>query len=371
MKKILLLFSLLFISVQANTQTIHLILVSDYADPLFGKVSIQNETEIQEMFTNVSGKLGYGFKVLYLNNNNQHFNRTDIVSGLMALTINTEDIIIFYYNGYGVYPSGEISNFPSFKLIQSTLSMDSVAKQLKDKNGRLVMVIADTRETNNMKKLKDRPIRAEQDFAKIIARKIFLVPTGIFKIASSQKKSPAYPYFTKAFINNFYNTLEITDSELITKQDMNTLIKGTQFTLDTMVMQSEINTPQKMVASFEKLDKPVKTYLPSTFEVPSWKQLKIQLEILANSAVEEDRKKVSDIVRNVFLPNTLIEVRTENRNINIQNNEVVKISIDDYIKQTEKYDKSMKRVINFNVTDFKMTEDFKKFTSLKIVERIK
>ena len=87
------------------------------------------------MFTNVSTKLGYGLKLLYFNTENQHFNRRDIVSGLNALTTNIEDIIIFYYTGYGVYQIGDNSNFPSLKL-QNTgnkfLSKETVAKTCKN-----------------------------------------------------------------------------------------------------------------------------------------------------------------------------------------------------------------------------------------------
>jgi hypothetical protein len=372
-KKFLLIFLFLQI-VKVNAQTLHLILVSDYADPAFGKVTLQNEVEIQEMFTNVSKNLGYGLKVLYLNPKNQHFNSKDVVSGLAALNTNTEDIIIFYYNGYGTYPAGENSNFPSFKLMDTDnkfLSMDEIAKQLRDKNGRLILVIADTRDTQNQIKVLTRPLRKVEDFAKIITQKIFFEQSGIFKIASSKKNMPSYPYFTMAFTDNFYKALDISETETIPKLNVVYLLKNTQSQLDSMILQSDIKNPQKIMMTYEKTDKTVKTYPASDYEIPSWKQLKNQLELLANSAVEEDRKKSAEIIRNMFTANAVIDVKTENRNINVQNNEVMKISIEDYIKQTEKYDKTMKRAIRFEVGDFKRTADFKKFSSLKIIEIIK
>ncbi len=374
MNKILILCSLFLLSIQANAQTLHLILVSNYADSTFGKVTIQNEVEIQEMFTNVSTKLDYGFKILYLNNGNQHFNRADVISGLAALKTNTEDIIIFYYNGYATYPAGENSYFPSFKLTDNDdkrLSMDEVAKQLRDKDGRLVLVIADTRDTQNQIKVITRPLRKVEDFAKIITQKIFLAQTGVFKIASSKKNMSSYPYFTMAFTDNFYKALDISDADAIPKLNLLYLLKNTQNQLDSMILQSEVKIPQKIMMSFEKKSKAVREYPPSTFEIPSWKLLKTQLMLLANSTIEDERKKSSEIIRSMFSLNATIEVRTENRNINIQNNDVVKMSVDDYIKQTEKYDKTMKRAINLGVGDFKRTEDFKKFISLKIVEIIK
>ena len=374
MKKIfslLLFFSLIG---NLNAQTLHLILVSDYADPAFGKVTIQNEVEIEEMFTTVSKNLDYGLKTLYLNTKNQYFNSKDIVSGLSAMQTNTEDIIVFYYNGYGTYPAGKNSNFPSLKLSDTEnklLSIDEVAKQLRDKNGRLVLVIADTRDTQNQLKIKTRPLRKVEDFAKLITQKIFLEQTGVFKIASSKKNMPSYPYFTMAFTDNFYKALDVSETESIPKLNVVNLLRNTQNQLDSMILQSEIKNPQKIMMTYEKNNNAVKTYLPSTFEIPNWKQLKTQLEVLANSAVEEDRKKSSEMIRNMFSSDAIIEVRTENRNINVQNNEVVKMSIESYLKQTEKYDKTMKRTINFDVGDFKRTEDFKKFSSLKIIERIK
>ena len=47
----------------------------------------------------------------------------------------------------------------------------------------------------------------------------------------------------------------------------------------------------------------------------------------------------------------------------------MKINIDEYIKQTEKYDKSKKRTIDFFIPDFKRTGDFKKISSLNFVEK--
>lgn len=374
MKKKFLLFFLWLLIVKTNAQTFHLILVSDYADSTFGKITIENEVEIQEMFTNVSSKLGYGLKILYLNTGNKHFNYADVVSGLTALTTNTEDIIVFYYNGYGVFSAEKNSNFPSFKLMDTDdklLSMDEVAKQLRDKNGRLVLVISDIRDTKNQLKVISRPLRKVENFSKIITQKIFLAQTGVFKIASSKENMPSYPYFTMALTDNFYRALEVIEPELIPTLNVVYLLKKTQSQLDTMILQSNLKNPQKIMMTYEKTTNSVKAYLPSTFEIPSWKQLKNQLEILANNTVEEDRKKTAEIIRNIFTPNAIIDVRTENRNTIIQNNKIVKMSIEEYIKQTEKYDKTVKRSINFGVGDFKRTEDFKKFSSLKIIERIK
>jgi Caspase domain len=374
MKKNILLFFLFILFIKTNAQTLQLVLVSDYADPTFGKITIQNEVEIQEMFTNVSKNLGYGLKILYLNPTNQHFNKADVIAGLEAMKVNTEDIIIFYYNGYGTYPADQNSNFPSFRLIDADnklLSMDEVAKQLKDKNSRLALVIADTRDKQNQLKTTVRPLRKVEDFAKIITQKLFLEQTGVFKIASSKKNIPSYPYFTMAFTDNFYKALDKSEAELIPQLNLIYLLKKTQNQLDTMILQSEIKNPQKIMMTYEKTTNAVKAYLPSNFEIPSWKNIKNQLEVLANSAVEIDRKKSTENLRNLFSPNAIIEVKTENRNVNIQNNEILKMNIEDYMKQTEKYDKTMKRTINFDVGDFKRTEDFKKFSSLKIIEIIK
>lgn len=371
MKSILLLFILCLLPKWVNAQELHLIMATDYADATFGKNTLENEDAIEKMFGSVAKKLDYGIKKIYLNTTNKLFNQANINSSLDNLKTNPEDIIVFYYTGYGSFSENPNSNFPSFKLTGNTLAMDDVAKQLREKKGRLVMVIADVRDTNN--KLIDftRRLSKEEDFSKIIAQKIFLEPVGVYKIASAKKNMPAYPYFTIAFSDNYYAALETTDADLIPPITMNFVLKNTQSQLNAMVKQSEIKNPQQIMVSFEKLERPVKTYSASTFAIPSPKALKMQIELLANSTEEDERKKAAEILRNMFTPNAIIEVRTENKNINVQNNETLKMSIEEYIKQTEKYDKTMKRAINFEVGDFRRNEDFKKFISLKIVERIK
>ena len=152
MKKIILFFSFFFVSVQANAQTLHLIMISDYANPIFGKVSLENEINIEKIFGTASSYLGYSLSKTYLNTSNKLFNRTAIISKLDNLKTLPEDIVVFYYNGFGIYPPQIKSEYPTFTLENidnKTLSVDDISTQLSLKNNRLVMVIADIRSTEN------------------------------------------------------------------------------------------------------------------------------------------------------------------------------------------------------------------------------
>jgi hypothetical protein len=370
MKKIILICFLFLPNISANSQTLHLILVSDYADPTFGKISLQNEEKITTMFRTVADTLHYGYKILYLNTMNKRFNRANVVSGINSINTNPEDIIIFYYNGLGVYPNGSNSIFPSFKLADTDnnpLSMDAVTNQLRNKRGRLMMVISDTRDTQNTFTEIPPGFTVGEDLKKIIVRKLFLETSGLYKIASSKKKKPSYPYFTQAFTKNFTYLLQEDDSNEIPPMSLNFLLERTQNSLNSMVSESTIKIPQQIETTFEKFNRPVKNYPSSTFDIPSPALLKSQLELLANNTLDSIRVKTIQSVRNLFTPNAMLEVRVENANS--QNNSIAKMTIEDYIKQTEKYDKTKKRTIEFFVFDFKRTEDFKKFSSLSFVEK--
>jgi hypothetical protein len=84
MKKLtfLILILFLFSLVHAKAQTLHLLMVSDYANPTFGKVTLENEVNIEQMFGRVSSNLDYKLNKVYLNTTNKLFNRIAVITAL-------------------------------------------------------------------------------------------------------------------------------------------------------------------------------------------------------------------------------------------------------------------------------------------------
>lgn len=376
MKKIIFLFSFFLLFTPIKAQTFHLIMVSDYASPIFGKVSLENETNIEQMFGTVSSYLGYSLTKTYLNTNNKLFNRTEIISKLNNLNTLPEDIVVFYYNGFGIYPPQSKSEYPTFTLANTdnkTLSVDDISTQLSLKNNRLGMVIADIRNTEN-RQLSEMPsgaIIAAEQLSKVITEKIFLEHSGVYKILSSKKGMPSYPYFTISFVDAFFGTLEISESEYIKNMSLGYVLSETQSIVKDRVSLSEIKTPQEILWSFTKLDKKVKTYQPPYFNIPTPKELKAQISLLVNPINTNERTKIENNVRAFFSSDAIIEVIKAQTDGSKTANSSQKMNVYQYIKQTAGYNTKVKRTIeDFNVFDFRRTADFKKFSELRITEKI-
>lgn len=376
MKKIIFLLSFYLVSIPITAQAIHLIMVSDYADSIFGKVTVENETNIEQMFQRVSTNLGYLLNKTYLNTGNKLFNRTQIISKLNNLKTSPEDIIVFYYDGFGFYSPTSKSEFPIFTLDKSNdkiLSFDDVATILTLKNNRLAIVIADIRNTENQQ-LSEMPvgtILAAENLGKIITKKIFLAQSGIYKILSAKKGMPSYPHFTESFVDAFFGNLEISESESIKQMSLDNVMGLTQTFINSRISLSVNKAPQEILWSFTKLNKKVKSYQPPELNIPTPQELKVQIELLINTVDKTMRAKIESDTRTFFAPNATIELMIIPKDSLQAVNLPIKLSLDQYIKQSAGYDAKAKRSIeNFNVFDFRRTADFKKFKELRITEKI-
>ncbi|AEI46854.1 caspase family protein [Runella slithyformis] len=182
-------------------QKLHLILTSDYENREFGMISLKDEEMVTTMFRKISTQIGYELRIVYINKNTKEgFTGNAVRNAVTDTSIHTTDIVIFYYSGFGIYPSK--STLPSLQLDNSSLlslsrhtplSLDDVAAALQARGIKLGMVMADCRNTLTTR----YPIPARrgtivrQDRSKEILKKLFLGEScRILKIASAQKGKP-------------------------------------------------------------------------------------------------------------------------------------------------------------------------------------
>ena len=115
----------------------------------------------------------------------------------------------------------------------------------------------------------------------------------------------------------------------------------------------------------------VKSYQPPVLNIPTPQELKVQVELLINPVDKAMRAKIESDTRTFFVPNATIELMTIQKDSLQAGNLPLKLSIDQYIKQSAGYDAKLKRSIDdLKVFDFRRTADFKKFTELRITEKI-
>ena len=378
MRKLRFLLIMLLFSTICKAQTLHLIMVSDYADPKFGVISQADEESMLKIFKTVEWGLGYKIKISYLNSTNNMFDKASVIKSLDSFNTKTlpNDIIVFFYSGLGYYPPKSKSTFPTFKLNdykESTISLDDIAQILTSKNVRLGIVLADCRDTFPIEPQRlALPLMVTEDLRKLIIRKLFLEKTGVLKIASASKGNPTWkkPYsensaYIYSFNNVFAHSLQ-SNAESIPLLSLENILKKTQ-TIMEGYLQGFIPADKPQFSHWEflpnnqNLNNKIIQYPLSTFIIPTPKELSEQLTILVNSTDSLETKNAASKLINLFTKNATIEIK--------EKEDILKqMTIEAYIAQTAKYDKKKRRSIIFDFTNFKRTEDFKKFSSLRLTE---
>jgi Caspase domain len=221
-------FLLLFVvsPLLSCAQKLHLILASDYENKDFGMISLKDEEMVTTMFRKISTQIGYDLKTIYINKNSKDgFTGTAVRNAVNDTSIHATDIVIFYYSGFGTYPSR--SALPSLQLDNNSLlslnrhtllPLDDVAAALQTRGVKLGMVMADCR--NTMTARYPIPGRREtvvrEDRSKEILKKLFLGEScRILKIASAQKGKPVLAISRNSVFT--YSLTEAFEDMLYTK----------------------------------------------------------------------------------------------------------------------------------------------------------
>jgi hypothetical protein len=219
MKKLSLLI-LLMASVTVRAQTLHLILVSDYDNKDFGQVTLNDEDMVNKMFSKIGTRIGYQFKVNYVNKSKgKGFTKDAVLEELNKPTL-PGDIVVFYYSGFGTYPKKK-DLYPTLQL-NTPITLDTIATVLQKKGLKLGLVMADCRNefTDLFPEAGTRSTIVQDDKSKEITKKIFLEPScRVVKIASARKGSPAYSLkrnstFSYALTESYEDALYAEGSEL-------------------------------------------------------------------------------------------------------------------------------------------------------------
>ena len=204
MKHSILSLLLIFGTLGASAQKLHLIMVSDLKDKEFGKIGLQNESYMLKIFKTVENKLSYNLQSIYLNKNN--FTAATLKKTIDTLKVTPKDIIVFLYTGYGYYPASNKSQFPFLQLndFQKTpLSLQEVGSSLKLKKVQLCLAMADCRDSTLIYPPQSEiysTVSARADKRKLILKQLFLSKSGLITVASCSKNQRAFVSY-KTYIN--------------------------------------------------------------------------------------------------------------------------------------------------------------------------
>jgi Caspase domain len=208
MKKAFYTFISLLIWLNSNSQILHLIVVADITDKTFGTVSSNDITTIESLFSTSAKYIDHKFQPIFLTN--ASFNSNSVKNAINKLKSQPNDMIVFYYSGYGFYHAKSKSEFPTFKFDvakKDILSLDEVGKLINQKGVRLGLAIADCREEKAEYRQAYPPFIGES-FLKLAYQKVFLESCGLIKVAASSKgyKNTILDY-KSAFMGGFSKAL--------------------------------------------------------------------------------------------------------------------------------------------------------------------
>lgn len=239
-------FILLFLltSLTSQAQTLHLIVVSDYADRDFGPINVRDEDIVRQMFSKIARRIDYTFTTVYVNNKQRKgFTKQAVLDALKLTLTQPNDIVVFHYAGKGIYARGSIS--PSLKL-DKPLLLDDIANVLQNKKLRLGMVMADCRNefTDRYPIAGLRGTIIEEEQSKKITKKLFLEnDCRVVKIASGRRDADFLSFKNSSVFN--YSLTETYEDMLYT-EDMN------KVNLDNFIREIE-QTTKDFIPSYQGL----------------------------------------------------------------------------------------------------------------------
>jgi len=245
MKKWLFVLLFLVTSYLARTQTLHLLLVSDYADINFGMVSIADEEMVNQMFRKIASRIDYQFLTHYVNKTQPKGFTNEAVMDMLKTPTQPNDIFIFYFSGLGSYSNRRL--YPNLNLDKS-LSLDRVASVLQAKGLKLGLVLADCRNqfTDHfpIAGLGQRGTIVQDDQSKKITKKLFLEnDCRVVKVASARRAADFLSYK-----NNSVFSYSLTE----TYEDFLYVANLEEVSLDNFIREIEATT-KAFIPTYEGL----------------------------------------------------------------------------------------------------------------------
>jgi hypothetical protein len=209
--KYLIFLTCIICKINCYGQTLHLITVGALDDKNLSSAVFSDIEMINKNFNFICKNINYKLSSKVIGN--KDFDSKSILNTLDTLSVESQDIIFFYYSGHGYNDLSTNSRFPIFQLNdfkKYKLLVDKVSEILQAKNARLSITFGDM--CNNFL------INSEKGFRKTITvkggivsndmnpvlRKLFIDAKGNIKIASSEKSQYSNAYqdgslYTKAF----------------------------------------------------------------------------------------------------------------------------------------------------------------------------
>ncbi len=365
MKKII--CFLIALSVYGNpfSQTLHLVVVGDITDKTFGTISSQSITEIESIFSTSAKYIDYKLQPIFLTNTS--FNSDAVKNAINKIKAQPNDMIVFYYSGYGFYPTNSKSEFPTFKFDDAQkdiLSLDEVGDLINQKGVRFGLAIADCMDEEIDIKLVAPPFLAES-FLKLAYQKLFLEPCGLMKISASAKGFKNYVYRQQSFFTTgLSKTFGYLDWVRLNEMD--------DFNLDKVLndTQNEINiatgrSNQKVIWKKEpcnSLQQSSARKFPSYKNAPTMIKISNSLAILLKTKNETKRKSPIKQIQDSFTINAKINVLTiKTKSEDSQNSITSTYTINQFIDQLKSFNPAIKEFI-MEVDGLKRTKDFLKYT---------
>jgi hypothetical protein len=381
MRTSLFLFLFSFLSLDATSQTLHAIFVSDVEDPKLGGISLKDEEKILQILK--TAEWGTGLKLETYYHNRASFTASAIRDRLKSMRVQPRDVVFFYYTGLGYYPDAN-TQFPAFKLKENTLqrltgskpplSLDEVGNILQQKGARLNVVMADCRDT-----IEDLGIRLQkpildEDVRQVFLKKMFLGSCGLIKIASAKKGQPvlATELGGSVYTANFSRTFKILLNDnfdgarkavwprfLERTKSQNFFRKDYAPLDETPVIEINACTPSQ-----HRLTTPYASY---EHAITAGKIEEMLKNYKDNGG---DYEKLDDRIRKAFHPNAKIELIIKNKYPASDSRAIwltEQMSIGEYLAHFKK-DADQVKYIGTDLSSVKRNPNYEYITSLTFIE---
>ncbi len=163
--------------------------MADVKDPKIGFSCTRDLAAMDSVFHKIAYSLDYQYKSIVITNKN--FSKVGLEKTINELTVENQDVLVFYYSGHGFTSPTQISEFPVLYLPDSEeTTLEAIHKKLKSKGARLSITLGDC--CNNLMLANQMPMVKPLQFRSIfvendILRILFKDSKGDILICSAKK----------------------------------------------------------------------------------------------------------------------------------------------------------------------------------------
>jgi hypothetical protein len=354
------LFSLIFLPVTSTVaRTLHAIVVANTDISDIGKSCEIDQIAITVELNSIALAIGYELKLTTINRGSFNFEQLELT--IKSFTCDTSDIVFFFFAGHGYNDKKQDSKWPVLHLQDGGYPLDLLHEQLKAKNPRLLISIADCCNTVfdplNAENRGFKIVPANDTIDKVkVYKNLFLWFKGDVLASGCEKGQCSYStnkdggIFTHKFIISLQAAL-----------NYGRLVSWTDLLEDTKSRVMQLNVAEKQVPQYQVNSNNNSNNIITPVPTISYAEINKYFRELTDKSLQNKRKtEMLKKWEQYFIKNARVDIYVNTTLTDVN-------TVEDYLTRLD-VNKSQIKTINIIETKSEIDGIDKKYTRIAVQE---